>query len=92
MLSSELFDLEEAITLVHHLVRACEASSCGLDRSAVFVSAPPLPISHDRCSLPWSRTVTAERKEVIMARLMSIAAAAALVLSAAFAAGLTCGG
>jgi hypothetical protein len=43
MLSSELFDLEEAITLVHHLVRACEASSCGLDRSAVFVSGPPLP-------------------------------------------------
>jgi hypothetical protein len=41
---------------------------------------------------PWLRTSTAERKEVNMARLMSIAAAAALVLSAAFAAGLTCGG
>ena len=32
------------------------------------------------------------RKEVTVARLISFAAAAALVLSAAFAAGLTCGG
>jgi hypothetical protein len=42
--------------------------------------------------LPWLRPSTAERKEVSMARLISIAAATALVLSAAFAAGLTCGG
>ena len=35
---------------------------------------------------------TERKEEVTMARLMSIAAAAALVLSAAFAAGLTCGG
>jgi len=40
----------------------------------------------------WSFPGCAYRKEVSMARLISIAAATALVLSAAFAAGLTCGG
>jgi hypothetical protein len=40
----------------------------------------------------WDTRETEPGKEVTMARLMSIAAAAALVLSAAFAAGLTCGG
>ena len=38
-----------------------------------------------------NRTYSA-RKEVTMARLTSLVAVAALVLSAAFAAGLTCGG
>ena len=92
MLSSELFDLGDAITLPHHLGRACDPSSpCRLDRSAVVVFGPPLPLFLDQCFLPGQARHT-ERKEVSMARLMSIAAAVALMLSAAFAAGLTCGG
>jgi hypothetical protein len=40
----------------------------------------------------WDTRETDLGKEVTMARLRSLATAAALVLSAAFAAGLTCGG
>jgi hypothetical protein len=52
-----------------------------------YPSQPAFPflVTNTRNSPP-------RKKEVIMARLMSIAATVALVLSAAFAAGLTCGG
>ena len=75
----------------HQTVRAARQAS-GLDSIAFVVSGPLFrPPTGLLCPV-WERRETELGKEVTMARLMSIAAVAALVLSAAFAAGLTCGG
>jgi hypothetical protein len=75
----------------HQTARPARQAS-GLDSIEFVVSGPlfgfPSTGSVPRVGHPRNEL----GKEVTMARLMSIAAAAALVLSAAFAAGLTCGG
>jgi hypothetical protein len=92
MVSSELFDLGDAITLVHHLDHVGEASSPADLTEASSSSLVLLSLSSSTTVSSQVKHVHTERKEVSMARLMSIAAAVALMLSAAFAAGLTCGG
>ena len=65
----------------------------GLDSIEFVVSGPLFGFPTTGVSVPRVGHIRNEPgKEVTMARLMSIAATAALVLSAAFAAGLTCGG
>ena len=55
MLSSEPFVRGDAITQAHLRDQACQASSCRLDRIAVFDCGPPLRISHEPVVLPWLR-------------------------------------
>jgi hypothetical protein len=75
-------------------VRSARQASC-LDRIAVVVSGPAISLSLQPPSLlcrQLNGALDSARKEVSMARLISLAAVAASVLSAAFLAGLTCGG
>jgi hypothetical protein len=59
----------------------------------MVVSRSPIPLHSHRQGLPVNyEGAHDERKEVSMARLISLAAVAASVLTAAFLAGLTCGG
>jgi hypothetical protein len=77
---------------VHHQTVPSTSQALRLDRIEVVVSGPFFRSPTSGLCPLWDTRETEPGKEVTMARLMSIAAAAALVLSAAFAAGLTCGG
>jgi hypothetical protein len=79
--------------LVDHQTLRSARQASRLDSIEFVVSGPVFrsPTTAFLCPV-WEGRETELGREVTMARLMSVAAVAALVLSAAFAAGLTCGG
>jgi hypothetical protein len=80
---------------VHHLADLSVRQATGLDRMAIVSQVLGLTFSLPPANVVgWQlrKVVSTQPKGGVMARLLSIAAVAASVLSAAFLAGLTCGG